>query len=162
MIPRIGFGFDVHKLDTGLALVIGGVSIPHTKGIVAHSDGDVLIHSICDALLGAASLGDIGIHFPDTSADYKNIDSRILLSKTVELIRIKGYKIGNIDSTLCLEKPKIMPFISQMKIELSKVIGISINDISIKATTNEQLGYVGREDGVCAYAVVLIYNDSSI
>jgi len=157
MIPRIGFGFDVHKLDTGLALILGGVSIPHLKGIVAHSDGDVLIHAICDALLGAANLGDIGIHFPDNSPDYKNIDSRILLSKTVELVRSKGFEIGNIDTTLCLEKPKIMPFIDQMKIALSKVIDISINDISIKATTNEKLGFIGREEGVCAYAVVLIY-----
>ena len=158
MIPRIGFGFDVHKLDTGLALILGGVSIPHLKGIVAHSDGDVLIHAICDALLGAANLSDIGIRFPDNSPDYKNIDSRILLKKTVELVRSKGFEIGNIDSTLCLEKPKIMPFIDQMKIELSKVIDISINDISIKATTNEKLGFIGREEGVCAYAVVLIYS----
>jgi 2-C-methyl-D-erythritol 2,4-cyclodiphosphate synthase len=160
MIPRIGFGFDVHKLAEGLPLTLGGVSISHIKGIVAHSDGDVLIHAICDALFGAANLGDIGIHFPDNSPDYKNIDSRILLRKTVELIRTKGYEIGNIDSTICIEKPKIMPFVDQMKIELSKVIGISTNDISIKATTNEKLGFIGREEGVCAYAVVLIYSNS--
>lgn len=162
MIPRIGFGYDVHKLESGLTLTLGGVQIPHTKGIVAHSDGDVLIHAICDAILGAANLGDIGIHFPDTSEDYKKIDSRILLSKTVKLIRQKGYDIGNIDSTLCLEKPKIMPFIDLMKNELSKVTGVSINDISIKATTNEKLGFIGKEEGVCAYAVVLIYSNAKI
>jgi 2-C-methyl-D-erythritol 2,4-cyclodiphosphate synthase len=162
MIPRIGFGFDVHKLADGLPLTLGGVSISHSKGIIAHSDGDVLIHAICDALLGAANLGDIGIHFPDSSPDYKNIDSRILLSKTLELIRQKGFEIGNIDSTICLEKPKIMTFVNRMKTALSEVIGISINDISIKATTNEKLGYIGREEGVCAYAVVLIYSKTKI
>jgi len=159
MIPRIGFGFDVHKLETNLTLTIGGVSIPHTKGIVAHSDGDVLIHAICDALLGAANLGDIGFHFPDSDAEFKNIDSRKLLAKTVELIQSKNYKIGNIDTTLCLEKPKIQSFIKQIRSELSKTMGISENDISVKATTNEKLGFIGREEGICAYAVVLIYRN---
>ncbi len=153
---RVGFGFDVHRLETGLSLTIGGVKINHGKGIVAHSDGDVLIHAICDAILGAANLGDIGKHFPDTSSEFKGIDSRILLSKTTDLIRQKGFEIGNIDSTLCLEKPKIMSFVSQMKEEIAKAARISADDISIKATTNEKLGFIGREEGVSAYAVVLI------
>lgn len=156
---RIGQGFDVHKLEQGLPLVLGGVKIPHSKGIVAHSDGDVLIHAICDALLGAANLGDIGIHFPDNTNEFKGADSRVLLSKTCELIREKGFEINNIDSTLCLENPKIFPFIDKMKVEISKAAKISIEDISIKATTNEKLGYVGREEGVCAYAVALLYKE---
>jgi 2-C-methyl-D-erythritol 2,4-cyclodiphosphate synthase len=154
---RIGFGFDVHKLEQGYSLTLGGIQFQHVKGIVAHSDGDVLIHAICDAILGAANLGDIGTHFPDTSADYKGIDSKILLNKTVELIRQKGFEIGNIDTTLCIEKPKIMPFVEKMKTEIAKAAGISTEDISIKATTNEKLGFIGREEGVCAYAVALIY-----
>lgn len=156
---KIGQGFDVHRLEQGLPLALGGVKIPHNKGIVAHSDGDVLIHSICDALLGAANLGDIGIHFPDNTNEFKGADSRVLLSKTCELIREKGFEINNIDSTLCLEKPKILPFIDKMKEEISKAAKISIEDISIKATTNEKLGYVGREEGVCAYAVALLYKE---
>lgn len=155
---RIGFGFDVHKLEPGLPLILGGVKFQHTKGIVAHSDGDVLIHAICDALLGAANLGDIGTHFPDSSAEFKNIDSKILLNKTAELIRQKGFEIGNIDTTLCIEKPKILPFVIKMKEEIAKAAGISPQDISIKATTNEKLGFIGREEGVCAYVVVLIYS----
>ncbi|PIP53952.1 MAG: 2-C-methyl-D-erythritol 2,4-cyclodiphosphate synthase [Bacteroidetes bacterium CG23_combo_of_CG06-09_8_20_14_all_32_9] len=154
---RIGQGFDVHRLESGLPLIIGGVTIPHSKGSVAHSDGDVLIHAICDALLGAANLGDIGTHFPDTSIEFKGIDSRILLAKTAKLIRKKGFEINNIDCTLCLEKPKIKPFIPKMKEEISKTAGISVNDISIKATTNEKLGYVGREEGVSAMTVALLY-----
>ena len=153
---KIGQGFDVHQLESGLPLIIGGVSIPHTKGIVAHSDGDVLIHAICDALLGAANLGDIGTHFPDTSIKFKGIDSKILLSKTVQLIRKQGFEINNIDCTLCLEKPKIISFVPKMKDEISKAAGINIEDISIKATTNEKLGYVGREEGVSAMAIVLL------
>ena len=154
---RIGQGFDVHRLESGLPLIIGGVTIPHSKGSVTHSDGDVLIHAICDALLGAANLGDIGTHFPDTSIEFKGIDSRILLAKTAKLIRKKGFEINNIDCTLCLEKPKIKPFIPKMKEEISKTAGISVNDISIKATTNEKLGYVGREEGVSAMTVALLY-----
>lgn len=153
---RIGQGFDVHRLEHGLPLVLGGVKIPHSKGIVAHSDGDVLIHAICDALLGAANLGDIGIHFPDNSSEFEGIDSLILLSKTVELISNKGFQINNIDCTLCLEKPKIFPFINKMKEEISKAAKISIDDISIKATTSEKLGYVGREEGICAFAIALL------
>ncbi|MBI5538915.1 MAG: 2-C-methyl-D-erythritol 2,4-cyclodiphosphate synthase [Bacteroidia bacterium] len=153
---RIGQGFDVHQLKTGLPLIIGGVSIPHSKGIVAHSDGDVLIHAICDALLGAANLGDIGKHFPDTSSEFKGIDSKILLEKTAGLIRKQGFEINNIDCTLCLEKPKIMPFIEKMKEQISITAGISIDEISIKATTNEKLGYIGREEGVSAMAIVLL------
>lgn len=156
MILRIGQGFDVHQLKTGLPLIIGGVSIPHSKGIVAHSDGDVLIHAICDALLGAANLGDIGKHFPDTSSEFKGIDSKILLEKTAGLIRKQGFEINNIDCTLCLEKPKIMPFIEKMKEQISITAGISIDEISIKATTNEKLGYIGREEGVSAMAIVLL------
>jgi 2-C-methyl-D-erythritol 2,4-cyclodiphosphate synthase len=153
---RIGQGFDVHQLKEGLPLIIGGVLIPHTKGIVAHSDGDVLIHAICDALLGAANLGDIGTHFPDTSTEFKGIDSKILLSKTSELIREQGYKINNIDCTLCLEKPKIMKFVTEMKMQISKAAGINFDEISIKATTNEKLGFIGREEGVSAMAIALL------
>jgi len=153
---RIGFGFDVHRLEDKHSFWLGGINIPHTKGAVGHSDADVLIHAICDALLGAANLGDIGIHFPDTSLEYKGIDSKILLKKVIELIQEKGYTIGNIDTTLCLQSPKISPFIPQIKKMLAQTMSISENDISIKATTTEKLGYVGREEGVSAYAVVLI------
>lgn len=153
---RVGFGFDVHRLEAGLPLCIGGVVLKHDKGIVAHSDGDVLIHAICDAILGAANLGDIGKHFPDTSEEYKNISSLVLLAKTIELIKHKGFEVGNIDSTLCLEKPKILPFVEEMKWNISKAANIDIEDISIKATTNEKIGFVGREEGVSAFAVVLI------
>ncbi len=153
---RIGQGFDVHQLKEGLPLIIGGVLIPHTKGIVAHSDGDVLIHAICDALLGAANLGDIGTHFPDTSNEFKGIDSKILLEKTALLIRQHGYEINNIDCTICLEKPKIMSFVTKMKEQISKAAGINIDEISIKATTNEKLGFIGREEGVSAMAIALL------
>ena len=153
---RIGFGFDVHKLEEKCDFWLGGVKITHTKGAVGHSDADVLIHAICDAILGAANLRDIGNHFPDTSSEYKNIDSKILLKKTVELIAQKGYKTGNIDATVCLEQPKINPYIGAMKSILAETIGISTDDISIKATTNEKLGFIGKEEGIAAYAVVLI------
>jgi 2-C-methyl-D-erythritol 2,4-cyclodiphosphate synthase len=153
---RIGFGHDVHQLKEGEKLILGGIEIPHYKGIVAHSDGDVLIHAICDSLLGAANLGDIGQHFPDTSDDFKGIDSKILLKKTIDLIHQKGYKIGNVDSTICLQKPKIMQYIPSMKSSLSEVMNIPEDDISIKATTTEKLGFVGKEEGITAYAVVLI------
>ncbi|MBN8702263.1 MAG: 2-C-methyl-D-erythritol 2,4-cyclodiphosphate synthase [Bacteroidetes bacterium] len=157
MKPRVGFGFDVHQLEDGRAFWIGGVQIPHHKGATGHSDADVLIHAICDALLGAANLGDIGKHFPNTSAEFKNIDSKLLLKKVIELLKEKKYTIGNIDATLCLEAPKILPHINTMQQTLSVVMEIPVEDISIKATTNETMGYVGRQEGVCAYAVALIY-----
>jgi len=153
---RVGFGFDVHRLQENRKLVLGGVEIPATKGSLGHSDADVLIHAICDALLGAANLRDIGFHFPDSDNNYKNIDSKILLKKVCSLITEKGFEIGNIDSTLCLEKPKINPFIPQMQQVLAATMEVDADQISIKATTNEKLGYVGREEGVAAYAVCLI------
>ncbi len=153
---RIGFGFDVHQLSEGKTFYLGGIQIPHDKGGVGHSDADVMIHAICDALLGAANLGDIGKHFPDTSADYKNIDSKILLKAVCELLAKSSFKIGNIDVTLCLEQPKIAPFIPEMKKTMASVMGIPEEDLSIKATTTEKLGYVGREEGVSCYAVALI------
>ena len=153
---RVGFGFDVHRLGEGYDLWLGGVLLPHTKGAIGHSDADVLIHAICDALLGAANLGDIGAHFPDTEAEFKGIDSKILLRRTVDLVQREGYSIGNIDASLTLEKPKIKPYIPEMKKVLAATMGISENDVSIKATTNEKMGYVGREEGLCAYAVALI------
>lgn len=153
---RIGFGYDVHRLKDGEELILGGVRIEHSKGTVGHSDADALVHAICDALLGAANLGDIGQHFPDTSADYKNIDSLILLKKVIGLISDKGYTVGNIDTTVCIESPKLAPHIDGMANTLSSTIGCSKEDVSIKATTNERMGFVGREDGVAAYAVVLI------
>ncbi|MFN8165814.1 MAG: 2-C-methyl-D-erythritol 2,4-cyclodiphosphate synthase [Bacteroidia bacterium] len=153
---RVGFGFDVHQLEDNREFWIGGISVPHKKGAKGHSDADVMIHAICDALLGAANLGDIGKHFPDTSAEYKGIDSKILLQRVCLLIDLKNYKIGNIDVTLCLEKPKIAPFIPQMQSTLAKVMQISEDDISIKATTNEKMGFIGREEGVACYAIVLL------
>ena len=157
MFPlRVGHGYDVHALEEGLMLRIGGVDIPHTHGFVAHSDGDVLIHALCDALLGAAALGDIGLHFPDTAGEYAGIDSKILLRKVVALLADKGYRIGNTDMTICAERPKLNPHIPAMKEALSACMGIDIDDISIKATTTEKLGFTGREEGISAYAVVLI------
>lgn len=153
---RVGFGYDVHQLAEGEEFWLGGIKIDHYKGNIAHSDGDVLIHAICDALLGAANMRDIGFHFPDTSLDYKKIDSKILLRQTVELIANKGYTVGNIDSTICLQKPKIKDLIPQMQQVLAIVIGISEDDIAIKATTTEKLGFVGKEEGIAAYATVLI------
>lgn len=157
MKPRIGFGFDVHQLEGGVDFFLGGIKISHSKGAVGHSDADVLIHAICDALLGAANLRDIGFHFPNTSEEYKNIDSKILLRKVVELLEKENYTIGNIDTTVCLEEPKINPHIPAMKKALASVMRISEKDISIKATTNEKLGYVGREEGVSAYAITIIF-----
>ena len=142
---RIGYGFDVHQLKEGLEMWIGGVKVEHTKGWVAHSDGDVLIHAICDALLGAAGMRDIGYHFPDTDDSFKGIDSKQLLRRTIELIAQKGYKVGNIDSTIALQRPKIKPLIEQMQQTLANVIGISADRISVKATTTEHLGYEGEE-----------------
>jgi len=153
---RIGSGIDFHQLVEGRDLWIGGAKIPHSKGALGHSDADVLLHAICDALLGAACLGDIGVHFPDTSSEYKNIDSKILLARTVELIKKEGYSIGNIDSTLCLQAPKIKPYVAQMQETIAAICGIGIKDISIKATTTETLGFVGREEGLVAYASVLL------
>lgn len=156
MKVRVGFGFDVHRLSEGRPCILGGIEIPHHKGPLGHSDADVLIHAICDALLGAANLKDIGYHFPDTSAEFKSIDSKELLSRVVNLIRDKGYSIGNIDTTLVLEQPKIAPHIEKMRETLALVMNIEEEDISIKATTNEKLGFIGRGEGVTAYAVVLI------
>lgn len=157
---RVGFGYDVHKLVEGRDLWLGGIKIPHTHGLLGHSDADVLIHAICDALLGAANMRDIGYHFPDTSADTLNIDSKILLKKTIDLIAQKGYKLGNIDATICAERPKINPHVEAMKECLAKVMGANIDDISIKATTTEKLGFTGREEGISAYATVLIEKTS--
>ena len=153
---RIGSGIDVHQLVEGRPLWIGGVSIPHHKGALGHSDADVLLHAICDALLGALSLGDIGMHFPDTDAAYKNIDSKILLKKTYDLVRQKKYTIVNIDSSLCLESPKIKRYSGEMRKVIAGILDISIDDVSIKATTNEKMGFIGREEGVVAYATVLL------
>lgn len=154
---RIGFGFDVHQLQAGKTLWLGGIQIPDApKGAVGHSDADVLIHAICDALLGAAGMRDIGFHFPDTSSEFKGIDSKILLKKVIQLLKTENYTVGNIDCTLVLEKPKINPHIDPMKQVLAPIMGVDTDDIGIKATTNEKMGYVGREDGVCAYAVALI------
>lgn len=157
---RIGSGVDYHQLAEGRPLMLGGVQVPHHKGAVGHSDADVLLHAICDALLGAACLGDIGVHFPDTDATYKNIDSKILLQKTVALIRAEGYAIVNLDSTLCLQAPKIKPFIPQMQQTIAALTGLTEGDVSIKATTTERMGFVGREEGVVAYATVLLTRTS--
>ena len=153
---RVGFGFDVHRLVSGRDLWMGGIKIDHSLGLLGHSDADVLIHAICDALLGAANMRDIGYHFPDTSADTLDIDSKILLRKTVALIATKGYAVGNIDATICAERPKMNPHIPAMKACLAEVIGTDEDNISIKATTTERLGFTGREEGISAYATVLI------
>lgn len=153
---RVGMGFDVHRLVAGRDLWLGGIKIPHTLGLLGHSDADVLIHAICDALLGAANMRDIGYHFPDTSADTLNIDSKILLAKTIELLASRGYRVGNVDATVCAERPKINPHVPAMKACLARVMGIDEDSVSIKATTTEKLGYTGREEGISAYAVVLI------
>jgi 2-C-methyl-D-erythritol 2,4-cyclodiphosphate synthase len=156
MAYRIGFGVDFHQLAGGRPLMIGGIEIPHDKGSVGHSDADVLLHAVCDALLGAACLGDIGVHFPDTDLQYKNIDSKILLQKTVELIKKENYSVVNIDSTLCLQEPKIKPYIQQMQKAIAEIIGTPENTVSIKATTTERMGFVGRQEGVVAYATALL------
>lgn len=153
---RVGFGYDVHALVAGRDLWLGGIKIEHTLGLLGHSDADVLIHAICDALLGAANLRDIGYHFPDTAGEYKNIDSKILLRETVRLIRDKGYGISNIDATICAEKPKLNPHIPAMQQTLSEIMSIDPDDLSIKATTTEKLGFTGRQEGISAYATVLI------
>lgn len=156
MSYRIGSGIDFHQLAAGRQLWIGGVLVPHHKGSVGHSDADVLLHAICDAMLGALCLGDIGVHFPDTNQAYKNIDSKILLQKTFDLVQEKGYSIVNIDSTLCLQEPKIAPFIPGMQQAISGILLIETSDISIKATTTEKMGFAGREEGLVAYATVLL------
>ena len=156
---RVGFGFDVHRLVPDRELWLGGIKIDHSLGLLGHSDADVLIHAICDALLGAANLRDIGYHFPDTSADTLNIDSKILLKKTIDLIATKGYRLGNIDATICAERPKINPHVEAMKACLAKVMDTDEENISIKATTTEKLGFTGREEGISAYATVLIEKD---
>ena len=153
---RIGFGYDVHPFVENRKLFLGGISIPYDKGLKGHSDADVLIHALCDALLGAANLRDIGYHFPDTAGEYKDIDSKILLAKTMDLIRSKGYDLGNADITVCAEKPKLNLFIPEMQVCLAKVMQIDENDISIKATTSEKMGFVGREEGIAVYAIALI------
>jgi 2-C-methyl-D-erythritol 2,4-cyclodiphosphate synthase len=153
---RIGQGIDFHQLKTGLNLWLGGVKIPSEKGCLAHSDGDVLLHAICDALLGAAGLKDIGYYFPDTDNKYKNIDSKILLKNTFDLISQKGYIVNNIDATICLEKPKISPFIQEMKETISAIVETEPDDIAVKATTMEKLGFIGKEEGIAAIAVVLL------
>ncbi|CVI66138.1 MULTISPECIES: 2-C-methyl-D-erythritol 2,4-cyclodiphosphate synthase [unclassified Alistipes] len=154
---RIGHGYDVHALGEGLRLVLGGVEIPHTKGCIAHSDGDAAIHAVCDALLGAAALGDIGLHFPDTSDDFAGIDSRILLRRVAELLRQKKYEIGNVDCTISMQKPKLRPHIEAMRAAMAGAMGVGVDRVSVKATTTEHLGFEGREEGVSASAVALIY-----
>ena len=156
---RVGFGFDVHKLVTGRELWLGGIRLEHEMGLLGHSDADVLIHAICDALLGAANMRDIGYHFPDNSADFKNIDSKILLAKTVKLIVGKGYRVGNVDAMVCAERPKLKKFIPEMQEVLARVMEVDVDDVSIKATTTEKLGFTGREEGISAYATVLIEKD---
>ncbi len=154
---RTGFGFDVHRLVEGRALWLGGIEISHEMGLLGHSDADVLIHALCDALLGAANMRDIGYHFPDTGAEFKNIDSKILLRQTMELLRGKGYELGNADITVAAERPKLKPHIERMQQVLAETMGVDADDVSIKATTTERLGFTGREEGISAYATVLIY-----
>ena len=156
---RVGYGYDVHALAEGVDFWLGGIKVSHTHGAYGHSDADVLIHVICDALLGAANMRDIGFHFSDKDPQYKGIDSKILLKRTVALIAEKGYKIGNVDSTICLQQPKINPHIPEMKKVLAEVMELDEEEVSIKATTTEKLGFVGNEEGVAAHAVVLIYKD---
>ncbi|MDR0823825.1 MAG: 2-C-methyl-D-erythritol 2,4-cyclodiphosphate synthase [Prevotella sp.] len=153
---RVGFGYDVHRLADNRELWLGGVKIEHSQGLLGHSDADVLIHAVCDAILGAANLRDIGFHFPDTANEYKGIDSKILLKKTLEVVSEKGYRIGNIDATICAERPKINPHIPRMQEVMAEILQVSVDDISIKATTSEKMGFVGREEGFTAYAVALI------
>ncbi len=154
---RIGHGYDVHCLRDGLRLVLGGVEIPYEKGFVAHSDGDVAIHAVCDALLGAAALGDIGLHFPDTSADFAGIDSRVLLRRVAEIVRAEGYAIGNVDCTIRMQRPKLRPYVDAMRQAMADAMGIGVSCVSVKATTTERLGFEGREEGVSVSAVALIY-----
>jgi 2-C-methyl-D-erythritol 2,4-cyclodiphosphate synthase len=158
---RIGQGYDVHQLVAGRDLIIGGVKIPHAKGLLGHSDADVLIHAICDACLGAAGLGDIGRHFPDTDAQYKNVDSRILLRKIGELLKLNGYRVGNVDSTVVAQAPKLALYIDEMSNNIATDLGIARGQVNVKAKTTERLGFVGREEGIASYAVVLLENASN-
>jgi len=158
-LPRVGFGYDVHQLVSGRELWLGGIKIEHSLGLLGHSDADVLIHAICDALLGAANMRDIGYHFPDTSAETDGMDSKIILRRTVDLIATRGYRVGNIDATVAAERPKLNPHIEAMKQCLADVIGTDADNISIKATTTERLGFTGRQEGIAAYATVLIAKD---
>lgn len=160
MSYRIGSGVDFHQLAEGRELWIGGVNIPHHKGALGHSDADVLLHAICDALLGALSLGDIGVHFPNTNPAYKNIDSKILLKKTIDLIHEEGFVVVNVDSTLCLEAPKIKSYVPEMQKIIAEILGVDGKDVSVKATTTEQMGFAGREEGLMAYATVLLRKKS--
>ena len=153
---RVGFGFDVHQLVPDRELWLGGIQFEHELGLLGHSDADVLIHAICDALLGAANMRDIGYHFPDNAGEFKNIDSKILLAKTVDLIATKGYQVGNVDATVCAERPKLKTRIPEMQEVLAKLMKVDVDDVSIKATTTEKLGFTGREEGISAYATVLI------
>ena len=156
---RVGFGFDVHQLVPNRELWLGGIKFEHEFGLLGHSDADVLIHAICDALLGAANMRDIGYHFPDNAGEFKNIDSKILLAKTVDLIATKGYRVGNVDATVCAERPKLKARIPEMQEVLAKLMQVDVDDVSIKATTTEKLGFTGREEGISAYATVLIEKD---
>ena len=156
---RTGFGYDVHRLAKGYDLWLGGIKLPHSTGAVGHSDADVLLHAICDALLGATALGDIGSHFPDTDPKYKGIDSKILLKQVVGLIRTKGYKIGNIDATVALQQPKIRPYIDEIRSSIASICHIETDCVSVKATTTEKLGFVGKKEGISAYATVLVFKD---
>lgn len=153
---RVGLGYDVHQLVPGRKLIIGGISIPHTKGALGHSDADVLLHAIADALLGASALGDIGTHFPDTDPQYKNMDSKLIVQQCATLLKKHNFLIGNIDSTIVLQEPKISPFIPAMKKQIASILELNESDVSVKATTTEQLGFVGREEGIAAYAVVMV------
>ncbi len=157
MTIRVGFGYDVHQLAEGRELWLGGVLIPHPVGALGHSDADVLLHAICDALLGAVALGDIGHHFPDTDMRWKGADSKVLLVEVVRLLKEKGWQVGNVDCSLVLERPKIKPHIEAMQAAIAPLLGVDADAVSIKATTNEKLGYVGREEGVCAHAVALVH-----
>ena len=156
MIFRVGHGYDVHRLAEGLTLRLGGVTIPYEKGCVAHSDGDAVLHALCDALLGAAALGDIGLHFPDTSGEFKGMDSRILLRRTADIIAAEGWSISNVDCTIILQAPKVRPYIDYMRREIADCLGLDIAQVSVKATTTERLGFEGREEGVSVQAVVLV------
>lgn len=156
---RVGFGYDVHQLAEGRPLWLGGIKINHEKGLQGHSDADVLIHATCDALLGAANLRNIGFHFPDTSSQFENIDSKVLLKESIKMVRKKGFEISNIDALICAEEPKLNPYIEEMKRKMAEVLSISVEDISIKATTSEKMGFIGRKEGMAAYATVLIQKD---
>jgi 2-C-methyl-D-erythritol 2,4-cyclodiphosphate synthase len=156
---RTGIGYDVHRLEEGLQLWLGGIQVPHSKGLVGHSDADVLIHAICDAILGALAMGDIGKHFPDNDPKYKGIDSKVLLAEVCRMVREKGYRMGNVDSMLCMQKPKVAGYIMNMRETLARVMQMELDDISVKATTTEHLGFEGREEGISAYANVLLYSE---